>query len=168
MLIGVFVFILVAYFATVRKTVVLYQETRRMTQSIDHEQGSFQQLSLAKKKYADLNSYLKSYTLDSLRSQQYIMSQVSDLCKTYSLTLRSFPRATVNDRDNLRIETNIIETAGDYNNQLKLLYALETAHVVGRVSSVRYSSYVDNKSKRTILLSTIYLQNVSSHDETQL
>jgi hypothetical protein len=168
MLICIFVFVFVAYFTTIRKTVVLYTETNRITQNIGHERESSYKLNIAEKKYKNLNSYLRAYTLDSLRNQQYIMSQVSDLCKAYNLTLRSFPRATIHEENNLRVETTIIETAGAFNSQLKLLYELETAHVIGRVSSVRYSSYVDNKSKKTILLSTIYLQNVKSHDEAQL
>lgn len=168
MVVGVIVFALIAYFTTIRKTVVLYTETKRMTENAGHVQGSFAQLHLAEKKYKDLSSYLDLYVLDSTRNQQYIMSQVSDLCKTYNLILRSFPMATVQDENALRVETNVIETAGSFTNQVKLLYALETAHIVGRVSSVRYSTYIDNKNKKVILLSTIYLQNVRSHDKTQL
>lgn len=168
MLPGILVFMLVAYVATMRKTVELYRETNLLSENIGQQQGSQYELELAEKRFRNLSGYLELYTLDSLRSQQYIMSQVSELCKTYHLTLRSFPAAVINEDNGLRVETNIIETAGDFNNQLKLLYDLETIHVIGRVSSVRYSSYVDNKSKTTILLSTIYLQNVRSHDEAQL
>lgn len=139
---------------------MLYTNNKILIENISHDQFSAEKLDNAKNKLRDLNSYFDAYTLDSLKKTHDIMSEISSLCKTLNVTLKNFPQSVISVENELHIETLVIETEGNFSNQLQLLYALETKNKIGRVASVTYKSYTDNRRKRTILLLIIYLQNI--------
>lgn len=163
LLAGTVLFMIVAYVFAIRKTISLYRENQKLQNSVDRGEDVQHQLGRMENKLTDLSNYLNAYALDSLKDQQYIMSQVSELCKTYDVTLKSFPGAVVSSEKDFGIETNVIETEGRFINQLKLIHALETEKKAGRISGVSFRAYPDNRTKKLTLSLTIYLQNIKTH-----
>jgi hypothetical protein len=164
LIIGSFLFLIVAYATTIKKTVALYIQNTSMMASLTHDGGTSAELEQLHTRFNTLDNYMKMYSLDSIKNQQYIMSEVSDLCRLYHLTLTSFPKASVMAENDVAVETNVIETEGTFVNNIQLMYGLETKRKIGRVSSVSFLSRVDNKTKRTRLTMTLYLQNVRKKD----
>lgn len=161
----VLVLAVTAYFIAIKKTIVLYAKNKDLVENMGADRFAVDKLKNAKNKLQDLNNYFDAYTLDSLKKTHDIMSELSSLCKTFGITLKSFPQSVLSVESNLQIETLVIETEGNFINQLQLLYALETKNKLGRVASVTYKSYTDNRRKKTILSLTIYLQNIRSNAE---
>jgi hypothetical protein len=158
-------FILLAYHLAIKKTILLYQTNVMVTQNMKQVQNIGKDLAQTELRLADLNTYLTPYTLDSIRNQQLIMNQISDLCKAYNLTLKHFPKAGLFNENYFSIETNIIEIEGGFANLLRLVYELETRHKIGRIASTSFKSYVDTRNKKTILSLIIYLQNVRNDEK---
>ncbi|MFD1001316.1 hypothetical protein ACFQ21_18445 [Ohtaekwangia kribbensis] len=161
----VLVLAIVAYFIAIKKTIVLYKKNKNLVENIGADRFARDKLNNAQNRLQDLNNYFDAYTLDSLKKTHDIMSEFSSLCRTLGVTLKSFPQSVLSVESNLQIETLVIETEGNFINQLQLLYALETKNRLGRVASVTYKSYTDNRRKKTILSLTIYLQNIRSNAE---
>ena len=156
---------IVAYFLAIKKTLVLYQKNKALVENIGGDQFADDKLKSARSPLSELNNYFDAYTLDSLKKTHDIMSELSSLCRAWRVTLKSFPHSVLSEQSNLQIETLVIETEGNFVDQLQLLYALETKNKLGRVASVTYKSYTDNRRKKTILSLTIYLQNIRSNAE---
>jgi hypothetical protein len=157
---GIFLFFIVSYFTAIQKTIIVYQKNNDIIRHIEQGKHTAGTLDVSEKRMKDLNNCLQIYSLDSLKNQQFVMSEVSNLCRNFEVTLKNFPAAIISDENDFSIETNIIETEGNFSNQLRLLHALETKVKIGRISSVTYKSYVDNKRKKTVLSLIIYLQNI--------
>jgi hypothetical protein len=88
------------------------------------------------------------------------MSEVSDLCRIYDVTLKQFPRPITAREDDFSIETNVIVIQGRFTDLLRLLYDLEVRKKLGRVSAATFKTSIDNRSRKTILSLTLYLQNI--------
>ncbi len=162
---GLVVLAIAAYFLAIKKTIVLYKKNKALVENISDDRFAIDKLHNAENKLQDLNNYFDAYTLDSLKKTHDIMSELSSLCKTLGVTLKSFPQSILSVESNLHMETLVIETEGNFVSQLQLLHALETKNKLGRVASVIYKSYTDNRRKKTILSLTIYLQNIRSNVE---
>jgi hypothetical protein len=165
---GAFLFLFIVYFAAIDKTVDQYKKNKELINKIRQGEGASFNLGEARKRLSSLESYLNAYTLDSLKNQQYIMSELSDLCRDYKVTLKNFPQAVTATESDFIVETNVVETEGSFANQLQLVYALEINRKIGRVSSITYRTHTD-KNKKLILSLVIYLQNVKSRvDATKI
>lgn len=119
-----------------------------------------EQIKKLEEKLKNLNSSFSVYVTDSLSSQDKILELVSAFCQKNNLTLKELPVSGIVEEADFTVETNIIVAEGNFSSLVKLLYELEYNSRIARLSSVNFSSSIDNKRKKTILTLTIYLQNI--------
>lgn len=161
LLIGTLVFVLVAYFTTIRNTIQLYQDNKRLKERIIRAENAPAGIAELRISLDGLNEKLNNYLIDTTREQEHTLEVVSEFCHRKNLKVKELPQRKVTDENDFTIVTSVLKIEGNYNNLLRLIQELEYEQKLGRLSSVSWRSYIDNKTKRTILYMTVYLQNIT-------
>jgi hypothetical protein len=112
-----------------------------------------------------LNEKLNHYLIDTTKEQEHTLEIVSEFCYKQRLVLKELPKRTITAEKDFTIITSKLMIEGTYKDLLFLLHELEYKQRLGRVSAVSWKSYLDSKTKRTILTMTIYLQNITVNNE---
>jgi hypothetical protein len=120
-----------------------------------------------RKSLEGLNNKLNNYLVDTSKEHEHTLEVVSEFCHKKKLIVRELPKRRVSLENDFTIVTSELKIEGSFINLLQLLYELEYSQKLGRLSSVSWKSYVDTKTKRTILVMTIYLQNIAVNTETK-
>lgn len=115
---------------------------------------------------ARANELFTRYTLDTLRPEKNLLSVASNYCKDHQLQLKEYKPYSFSATDSIPVLTRTLTVSGAFIPCLKLLYDLESAQQVGRISSVEFKSYTDPQDKKLKLDCTLYIQNLiqSNHD----
>ncbi len=161
LLIGAVLFAVVAYMTTVRNTIQLYKENSSMEVKIKKAEDAPSGIAELKKSLEELNEKLNHYLVDTTKDHEHTLEVVSEFCSKNRLTVKELPQKTITLEKDFTIITSTLNIEGGYSDLLKLLHELEYLQRIGRVSSVSWKSYIDSKTKKTILSMTIYLQNIT-------
>jgi hypothetical protein len=148
--------LILLYVAAIGRTVQLYTSNRQLEEKINQARA----VKPLEKELRILNASLHAYRSDTLKDHSYLMELVSNFCQQKHLTLQSFPAPTFSQEENVRVETYVITTAGDFRSMLELTYELEQVQAAGRISSVDFRSAMDSKRKKPVLTCTIHLQKI--------
>lgn len=159
--IGAFLFALIAYMTTIRNTVHLYKENKRLEAKISIAENAPESIADLRRSLEGLNGKLNHYLIDTTKEQEHTLEVVSEYCHKKKLVVRELPKRKIVAENDFTIVTSELKIEGSYINLLQLLHELEYAQKLGRISSVSWRSYVDPKTKRTILYMTLYLQNIT-------
>lgn len=166
---GGIAFLFIVYLGTLSKTIDLFKENKEIKEKIAAAEGAELSVIELQARLQTLDKYISLYVSDSLANQQIILETISDLCKKHNIILKNFPKAGISPENGFSIETNIIEAEGNFVNLLHLIDELEQRNRAGRVSSINFKTYNDNKSKRLILSLVIYLQSIRfDNDEAKI
>lgn len=157
---GTLFFLVVMYFYAFKKTFDLYSKNKELKGRIERAENAPENIQVLEKKLHYLNSRLNHYLIDSTKSQERVLEVVSGFCFKNHLTLKEFPQTDVLDQEDYLIETNRIVAEGDFINLIKLVYELEQKNKLGRLSSVKFDTYMDHKRKKQVLSVIIHLQNI--------
>lgn len=165
LLIGTVAFILIAYITSIQNTVQLYQDNKRIESKITKAENAPKGIAELRKSLDGLNEKLNHYLIDTLKEHQHTLEIVSEFCYKKKLVVKELPKRMITVEEDFTILTSALTIEGTYVNLLSLLYELEYRQRLGRLTSVSWKSYVDNKTKKTVLLMTIYLQNITVNKE---
>jgi len=160
LLVALILFCVFAYFFSIEKTINLKREVNEQAVRLTSLNNYPQELSKNVKQLNQLNSRVKQYVRDKDFNQDEILESLSLFCRKNKMVIRSFPKSTLQEKDDFYIETHHFVVEGNYINLVKLLYQIEKKESLGRVASVKFSSKMDRKSKRNRLSMSIYLQNI--------
>ncbi len=158
--IGAGVFAVIVYLFAISHTISEYRQVKDLERKVQKAKQSPKQMAVLENRLAFINSKVNPYLIDSTRNQEGILDAVSTFCQKNSLILKEFPKTGYEEQKDITIETNVIVVEGGYTNLLQLIYELEHKNKVGKVSSVSFNSFMDNKRKKQVLTATIYLQNI--------
>jgi hypothetical protein len=167
LLVSAFIFLLIVWQAAIKKTLGIRSDVNELANTMVIQNDASGQMPQLNKKLETINGYLRKYTSDSIRDQQFVMSRLSELCHRFNVTLKNFPQPFSTRENSLSLDTNIIETEGSFANLLKLVHALETDANIGRIASARFLTTVDPRTRKTVLTLTIYLQNIKTINDGQ-
>lgn len=160
--IGAVVLLLLTYLLSVSRTVDAYREVSGLEKRSEEAKN-------APSKVSELERELKGIeklfgTNQEGHVQQELLETVTGYCKTANTVLREFPRTVYHEEKDLVVETNVFTVEGSFRQLLKITYLLEEEKKLGRISSVRYFTKKDPKTKVPALNATIYLQNINKTD----
>lgn len=157
--IGLVLALLILYPLTISKTIALGKDIKRL--EIQEQQSIHAPVAIAKYNLLlkQLDKQITSYVIDSSKGEQYLLELVSDFCQDNHLTLTSFPKATLRQKEKISVYTRKLKIEGDFIPLLKLLHFLEYRNKVGRMASVSFDSYIQRKTKEKKLSMTLYIQN---------
>jgi hypothetical protein len=164
-LIGAFVFAVLAYVTTISNTIKLYKDNTSMVAKIGKAENAPKGIAEMRKSLEGLNDKLNHYLIDTTKDQEHTLEIVSEFCTKKNLIVKELPQRKITSEKDFTIITSTLKTEGNYINLLQLLYELEHFQKLGRVSSVSWKSSIDTKTKRTILIMSIYLQNIMVNNE---
>jgi hypothetical protein len=165
LLIGAAIFAVVAYMASIKNTVQLYQDNSKLEKKIIRAETAPMGVAELRKSLEALNNKLNHYLIDTTREHEHTLEIVSEFCHKKKLLVRELPQRTISAEKDFTIVTSVMKIEGTYTPLLQLLYELEYSQKLGRLSSVSWKSYVDTKTKRTILYMTVYLQNIAVNEK---
>lgn len=155
------VFLLIAYFLAIKKTLNLMHECRNISTQLEGIANAPETINKLERKIRSLEEHIGDTSRSELGRQQQILEKVGTYCNQNQLTFREFP-SVHNFCDNLcNVETNTIRVEGNFRNSLGLVYYLEQKVSLGRLTSVACEKIKDNKTKQERLITTIYLQNIT-------
>ena len=158
-------FAVVAYLTTISTTIKLYQDNTTMETKIGKAENAPMGIAAMRKSLEGLNEKLNHYLIDTTKDQEHTLEMVSEFCTKKSLIVKELPQRKTTSEKNFTIITSTLKIEGNYINLLKLLYELEHFQKLGRVSSVSWKSSIDSKTKKTILIMSVYLQNIMVNNE---
>jgi len=161
LLIGTLVFALIAYMTTISNTVHLYSDNNRLLAKIGKAENAPVAIAGLRQSLEGLNNKLNHYLIDTTKDQQHLLEVVSEFCHQHKLTVKELPQRKISKEKDFTIITSVLKIEGNYNNLLQLLHELEYTQKLGRLSSVSWKSYVDTKTKKTVLYMVVYLQNIT-------
>ena len=163
--VGALLFTVIAYMTTISNTVKLYQDNKRLEAKINKAENAPESIADLRRSLEGLNGKLNHYLIDTTKEQEHTLEVVSEYCHKHRLVVRELPKRKVVAENDFTIITSELKIEGSYINLLQLLHELEYSQKLGRISSVSWKSYIDPKTKRTILYMTLYLQNITVNTE---
>ncbi|MGE0637860.1 MAG: hypothetical protein AB7G44_08385 [Bacteroidia bacterium] len=159
--IGAFVFALIAYALSIKKTVTIISEYYSTKDVLESNINSAEQVSSLQSKLSELERYFGVNASASDNFHETLLETVSVFCNENKLVLRNFPEAMVYNSGEFSVETDPVIVKGGYINLVKLIYELEQKNKVGNIASVSFETIVDSKTKTKSLILKIYVQNIS-------
>jgi len=160
LIIAAIVFLLAAYSLSIKKTIMLYQECKELTNKSDLATNAPVKIQELEKKLAETDTLLGKSQIRDGNTQQLLLGVVTNYCQTNDIVLREFPRAINNLDKDFSIETSVFVVEGDFIKLLRLIYQLEQKDKIGRIASAHFQAKKDYRTQTVSLLSTIYLQNI--------
>ena len=152
-------FTLCIYLFAIKNTIAEYKLNRILKHTLEEVQIAPQEIRSLEKKLVELDGKLNFSIADS-SNQGFILEVLSEVCRKNSLVLKEFSEAIPHQKNNLTIVTNVVLIEGTFHNLINMIYELEKNAKIGKLASLNFFSYKDNKKMKTILYLKIYLQNI--------
>lgn len=162
---GVILIILLGYNLALKKTFNLKSECVQIEKNIAELKDAPAQLVALKKK---LNSIDRSVHLAFNKKQtiqDYLLEQIADYCSSNNILIREYPKPHQYNKDDYAIETSHIVLEGSYINLLKLLYHIEQKYRLGKVSSAKFYTVINENTKVLELILELYIQNINQNEK---
>ncbi|MGN6645731.1 MAG: hypothetical protein ACTHJT_04295 [Cytophaga sp.] len=155
-----FLVVLIYQFA-ISKTIEEYTLSRELDQQLVKATTSEESIRTLEAEKKVIKIKLNKFSSDSVKNKEYIFHLLAEFCKQKRIRLRDFPEEGITQKGGYLLETNKIVAEGEYANLLQLINHIEYDSNIGKISSVRFYMYKDHKLQKDVLLTEIYIQNLS-------
>jgi hypothetical protein len=160
MLIGLPVFLFIAYHFALSKTWDLYQENNRLEKLLSPIENSPADIGSLEKKAQLLDAKMKNYITDSSESHAVLLKEVTYFCAKKGLLLRELPKPVGFEENDYQLITTETSTQGNFIGLLELAFKLEHTPSAGRLGAVKFEKTMDYHLKKEVLIAKYYLQTV--------
>jgi len=161
LVIGFFIFLIITYNIALKQTVNVWDQYISLQKDLMQANYAPSERIILKKEIIQIDSVIGN-TQRLATSQELILNELVNYCKTNQLKVREFPKThSINDGD-FEIETNTVTVEGNFIELLKLLYAFEHKRFAGKLASAKFQLNEDISSHRKYLTLTFYIQNFKS------
>jgi len=155
----------IGYHLAVKKTFHLKSECSQIEKDMAELKDAPGQILNLKKKLGSLDNSVHIAFNKKQTIQDYLLEQIADYCSKNNILIKEYPKPHVYSKDDYTIETNHITLAGPYINLLKLLYHIEQKYRLGKVSSARFYTEINDKTKVNELILELYIQNIKPNEK---
>jgi hypothetical protein len=162
LLAGIILFMLISYQLALKKTFQLMHNVSEMETQAKAASDAPLKTEELKKQVKEIENIIGGSNMISENNQQLILGLVSSFCSKNNLVLQELPKTKSYNENNILVETNYLVVEGDFIKLLLLLNMLEHNKGAGRVSSSRFQSKKNLRTKKTELILTIYIQNIKN------
>jgi hypothetical protein len=162
LLIGGLIFAFIAYFASIKKSILLFKQNKELFKKIELVETAPQNIKVLETELNKLDALIgkDNDTTAGENTRQLLLEKTANYCQENMVVFKEFSQPFIVIRDKYLIETNTLILNGSFCNLLKFVYLLEKSYQSEKVTSVRFNSYKDFITKETILTATIYVQKI--------
>lgn len=159
--IGGLLFAVIAYYAAIKKSVILYRQNKELYKKIEQIESAPRDIKALETELSKLDALIgKNDSTGNMNSRQLLLEKTTNYCQENEVILKEFSQPFIVIRDKYLIETNTLILNGRFSKLLNFVYLLEKTNQSEKVSSVRFSTYKDFITKETILTLAIYVQKI--------
>jgi hypothetical protein len=156
------ILLLLVYVFSIQRTIEAYREVSALEVQAGMAANAPAEAGKLEKQIERMNE-LAGVSNGSADVQQELLGMITGYCQQNGTALREFPETVRNEENDLTIETSMFTVEGRFSELLKLEWLLEREKGTGKISSARFFSRKDPKTKTIALNVTIYLQNIKRH-----
>lgn len=155
---------LLCYKGAIKKTIEVRKQLK-----ITNEQLS--ELNDDPKEIVDLQTQLDSLnnTVEKLYNksslQDIILDRIVKYCNQNNVLIKEFPESQILEKDNYIIKTNYILLEGSFQQLIILLYNIEQKYNLGKVSSLKFYTTTNSKTRLPQLYLELYIQNIETNEK---
>ena len=162
LLIGLSVlFSLFIYQSVISKTIVLYNQNKEFDLKLKEASSAPARVQKLTQQLVSLDHLIQSRQTDTSNNvHDLLLGFLSSYCKENKTVLKSFPETSVSTQGEFEIQSHTFAVEGSFIKLLQLVYLLEQKLRIGKVSSLNFQASKDIDTKKNILVSTVYLQNI--------
>lgn len=159
---GLFLLIGCICFFSVSKTIKIYRQNQKILMAV-HTNGkghkSINQLTGALKK---LNNELNIHEKVDVESD--FLKLLGEICTENNIQIKGISTPRDNELNKVKSETFEIKLNGNFKEMLKVIQGLEENLYYGNISSLKFESKTDRKTKSTYLEAMINVQVIFLND----
>jgi hypothetical protein len=150
----------ITYNRTVKHTLAAMEECNALEQQISIATNSPEAINNLQLQLNQMNALIGDRQEVSGDVQQQLLENISNYCKSNNMVIKKFPEAHRFKANEYTTTTHSVEVQGNFLSLLQLVYELENEFKLARMSSARFHTKVNLKTKKKELYATIYLQNI--------
>ncbi|MFN3402670.1 MAG: hypothetical protein ACK40G_01155 [Cytophagaceae bacterium] len=167
LLIAVICFLPLVYFLAVKKTKDLFIENSMLESKVEFLEKAPSRMQKLEARNKLMTEKLSSYFAGTEREEEHLLEVITNFCNKNRLLLRTFPKVKEDEGNEFVVINNEVKVEGDFINLLKLVYELEQKTQAGRLTSISFDSFFDNKRKKQVLVLSLYLQTLKIKSDVQ-
>lgn len=152
----------IIYSAAISRTLELRTTCVNLQNEIDSAQGAPEQIAALQAELNSLNAFsaLSDSAANDSTMHEQLLDDVALYCSTHNVVLRGYAPPVRYRRDNWIVETHAVTVEAGYVEIVKMLDHLRN-FPSARIVATDIHTEKDNKNRKTALLATIYIQNIS-------
>lgn len=159
LLIAIIILALLSYRLSIKKSIELFDIVENLEQKVETINQSPEKIKLLEQKLSLIDVSINNTDTMNVDFQESLMEKIGQFSSTHPIILRDYPQPTSFRENDYEINTNQLTFEGKFQHQLMLLHELENNFKSGKISSVHFYSKKDNKTQKTSLYGTFYIQN---------
>jgi len=152
--------LILCYRLSISRTIEEYQKYSSETTAAAGQVSDAASLTNLQNREDKVGSLFTRYALDTLQPEKNLLSVASNYCKGHNLQLKEYKPFPVSRNDSIPVLTRTVTVSGPFIPCLRLLYSLESAGQVGRISAVDFKGYTDLQDKKPKMDCILYIQNL--------
>lgn len=145
----------------IKKTLEIRESCVEAEQQAEQLKDVPHKMALLEYELKDLKGRLGAVDVDSTEEQQKLLELLTNYCQKNGTVLREFPQTESKAKGDMTIQTKHFMVQGSFDKLLRLVYILEQKQQVGKVASVQYCLQKERTSRKTVLVASIYIQNLN-------
>ena len=153
-------FAVIAYTLAFKKTFMIKEEYKKIKSQLEIVDKAPEEIARYEKKMREYNSLLDIDLTENKDAQEILLEEISNYCEEHKMILKEMPRIHISSDQGYEVWTNTVVIGGDFIQLLKLLNNMEKQKVFGTISSVKFHSEENFRSRRRFLTMTMYIQNI--------
>ena len=153
-------FAVIAYSLAFKKTFKLKDEYKKVKSQLEIVDKAPQEIARHEKKLMEYNSLLDIDLSEDKDAQEILLEQISTYCQAHKMILKEMPQIHISTDQGYEVWTNTVVIGGNFLQLLKLLNNMEKQKVFGTISSVKFQSEENFRTRRRYLTMTLYIQNI--------
>ncbi|MEM9023004.1 MAG: hypothetical protein AAGB22_04645 [Bacteroidota bacterium] len=160
LLVVAILFGLIAYQRAFKKTVQLAGECATMEQQIAQARNAAQNIARLETEVARIDLIIGDGSHEASEVQHELLERVSTYCEAHKLRVSAVPEPHAFNEKEFTVHTNAVTVKGGFVPLLQLIHGLEQEFNMARLSSVKFHTRRNRRTRQTQLYATIYLQNI--------
>jgi len=144
------------YTVSIRRTLVLRKDYQRA-------QADLSRAAQASQKMPAYEAQLVALRQSSQQAydREQLLERVTRFCKEHDLLIKGFPEAQRVRENGSPVVTNQLEVEGRYKDIVRLTYMIEQEERLGSVSSLKFYTEEERRSKKLFLRAQIIIRNLA-------
>ncbi|KAA3624442.1 MAG: hypothetical protein DWQ02_23070 [Bacteroidetes bacterium] len=162
LLAGLFLLLIIAYFAGFKKTIEAYRFYQENIAAFEQAEDAPVQIQSIKQRLTLLGNDVDDIDYD----REKLFERVNTFCSREGIQLLGFDPEKRKEAEGYEIITTPVRVRGKYLDLVRLVYHLEAEQKVGYIASANFEMKKDRRRKKEFLECQLLIQNINKKQET--